>query len=134
MPELSSEIFKSVSPYRSAYETNTPRWLFVCSAGMLRSPTAARVAQQLYDVNTRSCGIHSWALVPFTYDLAMWADKIVFMHLEYFLEVEQAYKMEKLRWSPIEAKCVSWQIPDKYKYMESELVTIVTKNLESLRP
>jgi predicted protein tyrosine phosphatase len=132
MTKLSEEIFRSTSLLRSAYETQTPTWLFCCSAGLLRSPTAARVAQQLYDVNTRSCGVHHWALIPFTYDLAFWADKIIFMDKACYNDVEQAYSYEK-QWDKVSHKCVAWNVPDKYEYMDCELVEIIAKNLQLLQ-
>ena len=39
-------IFKTSAPYNNPYQTDRPRWLFVCSAGLLRSPTGAAMAIQ----------------------------------------------------------------------------------------
>ena len=127
-PELSHRIFETKSPYRSSYEGTTPKWLFCCSAGLLRSPTAARVAQELYDVNARSCCVHQWALIPFSMDLAVWADKIVFMDESLYIDVKYAYERKGL-WDLIDTKSSHWQIPDRYEYMNSELVGLVKQYL-----
>ncbi len=34
-----AEIFKTTAPYNNYSQGSAPRWLFVCSAGLLRSPT-----------------------------------------------------------------------------------------------
>lgn len=41
---LTDKIFQLTTPYDNPYQGKTPRWLFVCSAGLLRSPTGAAVA------------------------------------------------------------------------------------------
>lgn len=60
------------------YEGFTPKWLFVCNCGCLRSATAAHVAYKHYNYNTRCCGVEPYALVPLTQALCSWADYIVF--------------------------------------------------------
>ena len=39
-----AEIFKTTAPYNNHSQGSAPRWLFVCSAGLLRSPTGAALA------------------------------------------------------------------------------------------
>jgi hypothetical protein len=59
--------------------------LFVCSAGLLRSATAANIFAKR-GWNTRSCGSMDYALIPISVNLIYWADKIYFMskvNLEY---------------------------------------------------
>jgi predicted protein tyrosine phosphatase len=130
-PSLSQDIFNETNPFKSSYEGQTPKWLFCCSAGLLRSPTAARIAQEILGYNTRSCGIHNWALVPFTLDLATWADQIVFVEQTLYQDIEHAYTRAGL-WTQIQDKSTYWNIPDRYEYMHPELVEIVKQKL--LRP
>lgn len=127
-PEVTPEIFRSEIPYRSSYEGSTPRWLFVCSAGLLRSPTCARIAQQLYDVNARSCGVHNWALIPLTLDLITWAERVVFVDETCYLAAKTSYTRAGV-WDEFQDRCEYWQIPDRFHYMDPELVAVITKNL-----
>lgn len=63
------------------HQGKTKKVLCVCSAGLLRSPTAAVVlSQEPYNYNTRACGVsEEYALIPVTDLLIHWADEIVFM-------------------------------------------------------
>lgn len=72
------KIFQLTAPYNNPYQGTDERWLFVCSAGILRSATAANLfAKKGY--NTRSCGSAEYALIPFSENLKQWADRIFFM-------------------------------------------------------
>ncbi len=93
------------------------RVLCVCSAGVLRSPTAAFVLQKHYGHNTRSCGmVEAIALIPISEILVEWADEIVCM------EIGQA---EKLRGAYPEKAVQCLNIADRYWYMQDELVDLV---------
>jgi predicted protein tyrosine phosphatase len=63
------------------YQGNTKKVLCVCSAGLLRSPTAAVVlSQEPFNYNTRAAGISTdYALVQVDDVLVTWADEIVCM-------------------------------------------------------
>ena len=54
--------------------------VFVCSMGILRSATAARLYGHKY--NTRSAGTHGEALIQLSPNLLGWADEIVFVNEE----------------------------------------------------
>ena len=54
--------------------------VFVCSMGILRSATAARLYAHKY--NTRSTGSWNDALIPLTATLLEWADEVVFVNRE----------------------------------------------------
>src|SRR5258708_32622248 len=66
--------------------------LCVCSAGLLRSPTAAFVlSQEPYNFNTRAVGIEEeFALIPIDRVVVEWADEIVCMQ-----DRHRAYLSEK---------------------------------------
>ncbi len=66
---------------RNQYEGDAPRVVFVCSVGLLRSPTFADVATSM-GLNARACGSDRRALIPLTKNLIDWADDIIFMHRE----------------------------------------------------
>jgi len=72
------------------YQTEAKRVLCVCSAGMLRSPTLGNVLHKEYGYNTRACGSSKpWALIPITEALIVWADQIVFVNKDNYLELDQ---------------------------------------------
>ena len=56
---------------RNPFQGEAKKVLCVCSAGLLRSPTAAIILQRDYGFNTRSCGINpDYALIDFDEILA----------------------------------------------------------------
>ena len=124
------EIFKSNGcPYNNQSQGNYPRVVFVCSAGLLRSPTAARIAGE-YGMNARSAGSHlHYALIPLSANLINWANWIVFMNLENEFEIAQkipdADLLEIMR-----DKSIVWNIEDTYNYMEEGLEWVLRKKIE----
>ena len=101
------------------YQGKVKRVLCVCSAGLLRSPTAAQVLHKEFGFNTRACGINEeYALIPLTELLLVWADEIVFMEKEHKEEVESEFDLRKKR-------VVLLSIPDKYAYMDPELQQLI---------
>lgn len=115
------DIFRLTAPYSNRYQGPSRRLLFVCSAGMLRSPTAAAVAINLGH-NARSCGSYvEQALIPISLNLIFWADWIFFLN-----EVNYEESMETFREFPgarteLKAKSVVWNIPDEFEYMDEGL-------------
>lgn len=67
---------------RNEFQGERKRVLCVCSAGLLRSPTAAWVLSNApWDFNTRACGaVAEYALIPLDPVLVRWADEIVVMN------------------------------------------------------
>lgn len=104
---------------RNPFQTGARRVLCVCSAGLLRSPTAASVLHERAGYNTRSAGSSEYfALIPVSEVLIKWADEIVF--------VNPHNKQEVLANNPelaseIERKSVVLNIPDQYEYNDSTL-------------
>jgi predicted protein tyrosine phosphatase len=114
-------IFNTTAPYSNPYQGNTPRWLFVCSAGLLRSPTGAALAVK-HGINSRSCGSNfNYALVPCSANLINWADKIVFVNPENLFQLEDNFIAHKDLLDQIEQKQVVLSIPDNFEYMAPEL-------------
>ena len=124
------EIFKSNGcPYNNQSQGNYPRVVFVCSAGLLRSPTTTRIAGE-YGMNARSAGSHlHYALIPLSANLINWANWIVFMNLENEFEIAQkipdADLLEIMR-----DKSIVWNIEDTYNYMEEGLEWVLRKKIE----
>jgi predicted protein tyrosine phosphatase len=92
------------------------RVLCVCSAGLLRSPTAALVlSQEPYNYNTRATGLtKEFALVPVDRVLLHWADEIVCMNPEQAEELRERLETDK----PV----IVLNIEDRYRYRDPELV------------
>ena len=116
-----AEIFKTTAPYRNPYQGSAERWLFVCSAGLLRSPTGATMAAQR-GINARSCGSNfNYALIPCSANLVAWAEKIVFVNQENLEDLEYNFVGHPHLLNQIEQKAVVLDIPDNYEYMNPEL-------------
>lgn len=127
------EIFNLSAPYNNPYQGNKPKVLFVCSAGLLRSPTGAYVAQTL-GFNSRSCGSSSYALIPLSVNLIMWADEIYFVSGHVYREAKNTFENSGYL-EDIEAKATVLEIPDVFnafdpklqQEFEAALSTLVTK-------
>lgn len=103
----------SKNEFQGAYK----KVLCVCSAGLLRSPTAAVVlSQPPYNYNTRAAGIvNQFALVPVDEVLIHWADEIVCM------EMDQADLLSATTKKPI----ICLNIEDSYAYRDEKLVWLI---------
>lgn len=119
-PTLTSRIFELSAPYNNPYQGSRKRILFVCSAGLLRSPTGAHVGS-VRGYNTRSCGSSNYALIPLSANLIEWASKIVFVNEANFHEAVEAFR--SAGWDrDIEDKAVVLNIPDSYEAFDPKLV------------
>lgn len=126
-------IFSTTAPYNNPYQTSAPRWLFVCSAGLLRSPTGAAIAVKK-GLNARSCGSNfNYALIPCSANLIRWADKIVFVNEENLEQLEDNFLGHDYYLSLIDRKKLVLNIPDNYEYMNSELVAEFEKQIDWVR-
>ena len=115
-------IFKTNAPFSNPYQGNSPRWLFVCSAGLLRSPTGAAVAIK-NGINARSAGSNSnYALIPVSANLINWAERIIFVNENNYLETLRVFGEFPELTNQVRAKSYIMNIPDVYNYMDSELV------------
>lgn len=114
-------IFRTNAPYSNPYQGSGPRWLFVCSAGLLRSPTGAALAIK-HGINARSCGSNfNYALIPCSANLINWAEKIVFVNGENLWQLEDNFLGHQDLLDQIEAKKIVLNIPDNFEYMDKEL-------------
>ncbi len=114
-------IFQTSAPYNNPYQGDQLRWLFVCSAGLLRSPTGATMAAD-YNINARSCGSAlEYALIPVSANLIHWADKIVFVNRQNYDETCYLFSNYMTLSKLIEEKAEILDIPDDYDYMNPVL-------------
>lgn len=91
--------------------------LCVCSAGLLRSPTAALIlAQEPYNFNTRAVGLETdFALVPIDDVLLEWADEVVCM------TQEQGATLKKMGAKNLKIL----NVPDNFAYRDPELIELI---------
>lgn len=103
------------------------RVLCVCSAGLLRSPTAAVVLNKEYGWNTRAAGIsEDYALIRLDEVLLGWADAVVCMSSVQCNRVEDLMFEWGIKPKPI----VNLGIPDKFGYMDEELQKLILNNIK----
>lgn len=111
---------------KNKYQGEFKRVLCVCSAGVLRSPTAAMVlSKEPFHFNTRAAGIESdFALVIVDEILLHWADEVVCM------TEEQAHKLKNDH--GYEGKIVCLGIQDDFEYRDPQLIKLITEKYTEL--
>lgn len=117
-------------PYNNPYQGSSKRLLFVCSAGLLRSPTAAAVATRL-GYNTRSCGSSHYALIRLSANLIEWADKIIFVNEANKLEAYDTFRIDSYYTDLLDKKSTCWDIEDDYEYGHPILVDMIKTKLST---
>ena len=106
------------NPYQGAEK----RVLCLCSAGLLRSPTAAYVLQKELGYNTRAAGVTDYALIPVTEVLLKWADEIICVNQEtYDTLADSIARSDYLNLGYFMDKIVTLDVPDIYPRMDSTL-------------
>lgn len=106
------------------YQGKTKRVLCVCSAGLLRSPTAAVVlSQEPYNLNTRAAGLdEGHALIIVDEVLLEWADGIVCMTKDQERELKTKTKKPVM--------CLN--IADSYGYRDPKLIKLIKESYNKL--
>jgi predicted protein tyrosine phosphatase len=105
------------------FQGDTKKVLCVCSAGLLRSPTAAVVlSQEPFNYNTRAAGIaEEYALIPVDDVLLQWADEIVCMD-----SYQQGILEDKLEaFDNFKTKVICLNIPDSFAYRDPKLINLI---------
>jgi len=128
MATKTQQIYNLSCPFDNEYQGKASRYLFVCSAGLLRSPTAAKVAIGL-GYNARSCGCEEYALIQLSVNLMEWAHKIFFMNEENYAKAMDTFRPLPEYEEMLLDKAVCWDIEDIYNYNDSVLVDTITKLL-----
>lgn len=111
---------------RNEHQGTYKRVLCVCSAGLLRSPTAALVlSQEPFNFNTRCAGIvPDYALVPVDDVLIHWADEIVCMERSH---EEELKALLGARQRPI----VCLDIEDSFAYRDEKLQWLIKEKYQA---
>ncbi len=121
---------------QNTYQGDTKRVLCICSAGLLRSPTAAVVlSAEPFNFNTRAAGIsEEYAMIQVDDVLLTWAQEIVCLDIDHFDALTQRFGdyLGRTETKPV----LILNIPDNYRYRDPELMTRITKayNLATQSP
>lgn len=112
---MMNRLHNATNPYQGKFK----RVLCVCSAGLLRSPTAAVVlSQDPFNFNTRAVGLdESHALIPIDQVHVAWADEIVVMSTSQSIEIKRKFETNK----PIRIL----DIPDSFSYRDPKLMELI---------
>lgn len=108
---------------KNPFQSDDKKVLFVCSMGILRSATAARIYGGRY--NTRSAGTWDDALIPLTQTLIDWADEVVFMTEKHFDQAKKKFDLEKPRLRVL-------NIPDDFPHMDPKLIEAFEEQYEKV--
>ena len=113
---------------KNPYQGELKKVLCVCSAGLLRSPTAAWVlSNPPFNFNTRACGYNDeYALVVLDEVLLHWADEVVVMDRKQETVVRDLFNYK----GPVHVL----DVPDNYGYRDPELVEVLTNVLSEVYP
>jgi predicted protein tyrosine phosphatase len=96
------------------------RFLFICTANRLRSPTAEQVFSQYPDIEASSAGLAHDAVDPLTPEHFEGIDTIFVMEKAHRNKLSKHFKPHIGK-----ARVVCLNIPDDYEYMQPELVTLL---------
>jgi predicted protein tyrosine phosphatase len=123
----------------NAWQGKTKKVLTVCSAGCLRSPTAAHIlSSPPFNFNTRCAGTSSeYAIVPVTEALIAWADIILVMdeyQQKYVNDMQNKLFNDMDNWAyDFQLKqVINLEIDDVYEYRSSALIKIMTDKFNVL--
>jgi predicted protein tyrosine phosphatase len=109
------------------YQGTDKKVLFVCSMGILRSATGARLYANKY--NTRAAGSWDDALIPVTPLLLAWADEVVFVNEENYRGVLAQFGQDALESVP---SVRVLDIPDAHPHMHEKLKEAFHEQYEPL--
>jgi predicted protein tyrosine phosphatase len=111
------------------YQGKDKRVVFVCSMGILRSATAARIYAHKY--NTRSAGTWNDALIQLDEKLMQWADEIVFVNRHNYEQIRDSYWEQHIDIDE-EFNIKVLDIPDSYDHMHPELIQAFEEQYEKI--
>lgn len=112
--------YNARNPYQGKYK----HVLCVCSAGLLRSPTAAWVlSNDPYNFNTRAAGIDTGhALIPVDEVLIEWADEIICM------DAYQQKMLQEMTKKPV----YNLRVGDNFEYRDKGLRKMIQMRYDEI--
>lgn len=115
----------------NAYQGKYKKVLTVCSAGCLRSPTAAHIlSSEPFNFNTRCAGTsEEYAIIPLTEALIIWADVILCMDAfqqSHINEMQNKLAAEASAMFEYDYKqVINLEIEDEFGYRDLQLVKVM---------
>ena len=100
--------------------------LFVCSKNKWRSPTAETIYRHDNRFNVRSAGTSASAKKHISQRDINWADLILVMENKHHKRIINEYNYLQL------PRIIVLDIPDRYQYMASELISILETSVEDI--
>jgi predicted protein tyrosine phosphatase len=101
------------------------RILFVCTANVDRSRTAEDLYRDDERYEVRSAGVATFASVPLTRDLLLWADRVFVMN-----EHEDQHRtLIRVLFPDVDRPIVDLDIEDRWSRGDPDLVTLVLRRL-----
>jgi len=94
--------------------------LFLCSQNRLRSPTAEQVFAAYPGIETASAGLNHDAENPLTAELVEWADVIFVMERAHRTKLSRQFGSHLRK-----ARVICLDIPDRYRFMDPELIRLL---------
>lgn len=124
--QLMNRIHNSTNPCQGDFK----KVLCVCSAGLLRSPTAAWVlSNPPFNFNTRACGaVSAFALIQLDEVLLRWADEIVCMDRDHYDTIFHELSQLELKKHPV---VICLDIEDSYYYRQEELQWLIAEKYKA---
>lgn len=112
---------------KNPFQGDKKKVLCVCSAGLLRSPTAAWILSNApFNFNTRACGVEpEYALIPVDEALLYWADEVVVMEEWQKDSILQRYNVGNKEIHILHT-------PDNYGFREQGLVDAMLPKLQEI--
>lgn len=110
------------------YQTDVRKVLCLCSAGLLRSPTAANVLHQQWGYNTRAAGVsEEYALIPVDEVMLTWADEIVCVEPKVRDRLNDFLTKNVKDPNPLRSKITVLNIPDSFEWNDPELKDMIVE-------
>ena len=102
------------------------RVLFICRWNRCRSATAERIYAKRPDLDVRSAGTSSDALVQVNQRMLDWADTIFIMEPEHQRALDAMFPGH-----PALERLICLDIPDDYLFLQPELVTLLEDRVKA---
>jgi len=103
--------------------------LFICSRNKLRSPTAEAVFAEYEGVEAASAGLNKDSENPVTPELIEWADILFVMENSHRKRLTSNFGKHLG-----DRRVVCLNIPDRFKFMDAELVRILESRVAKFLP
>lgn len=101
------------------------RILFVCTANRDRSRTAEDLYRTDARYEVRSAGVASFAIVPLTRDLLLWADRVFVMNER----LDQHRTLVRIRFPDVDRPVVDLDVDDNWNRGDPTLVKLLLRRL-----